>query len=443
MTRVYQTYGPIVALAANDRRAVLAFGPRYNQQLLTDPQLFHNSSLDFNSVGLTAPRDSAWYRTSTGLLTMNGARHKQQRRLMQPAFHRKQVDGYRDEMVTLIQRMLDGWQAKAGRADVFDIAHELRQLTLMIASQTLFGVDATADADSIGYKMERWIKANAAPSITLLPYNLPGTGYRRVLQVSEQLEAEIKAIIEHKRAHSDEHRDVLSTLISVRDEDGTALTDAELIGQAAILFIAGHETSANALTWALFLLAQHPHIASDLLDELDSVLHGDAPSVEQLGRLPLLERVVKESMRLLPPVSASQRLSTAPFKLGPYELPKHAAVTYSPYITHRIPELYEDPQRFMPQRWETIDPSPYEYLPFGAGPRMCIGWSFAMMELKLTLAMLHQRFRMALLPGTRVDRQVTITLQPKGGLPMRIVPQDRALTKVTVRGNIHEMVELD
>src|SRR4028118_18728 len=117
MTRAYHTYGPIVALAANDRRAVLAFGPRYNQQLLTDPQLFYNSSLDFNSVGLTAPRDSAWYRTSTGLLTMNGARHKQQRRLMQPAFHRKQVEGYRDEMVSLIQRMLDGWQTKAGRAE--------------------------------------------------------------------------------------------------------------------------------------------------------------------------------------------------------------------------------------------------------------------------------------------------------------------------------------
>lgn len=162
------------------------------------------------------------------------------------------------------------------------------------------------------------------------------------------------------------------------------------------------------------------------------MLRGSAPTVEQLGRMPLLERVIKESMRLLPTAAIGSRVSTGPFELGPYHFPRRTFVNFSQYLTHRLPELYPEPQRFKPERWETIDPSPYEYLPFGAGPRMCIGATFAMTELRIVLAMLLQRFRLAVVPGAQIDWGMTITLGIKGPLPMTVVAQDRRFSKTTI-----------
>jgi cytochrome P450 len=197
-----------------------------------------------------------------------------------------------------------------------------------------------------------------------------------------------------------------------------------------------------ALAWTLLLLAQQPRILADVVDELDSVLHGGAPTLEQLPRLPLLERVIKESMRVLPPASVMSRVSTEPFQLGPYAMPKGSIVTISPYITHRLPELYPEPRAFKPERWETVDASPYDYIPFGAGPRMCIGASFAMMEIKPVLAMVLQRYRLTVVPGTRVNYQVKITLSPKGGLPMIVARQDRHFRTTEVRGTVQRLVDL-
>ncbi|GAC1650172.1 MAG: hypothetical protein NVS4B8_24200 [Herpetosiphon sp.] len=443
MTRLHRDYGAIVALARNDPHSVFAFGPAYNQQLLSDPQLYYSTSLDLNSINLHVAHDTAWYRTGTGLLGMNGARHKQQRRLIMPAFHRKQVEGYHRTIVDITQRFLNDWHQQVPVGQPRDIQADMRHLALMIASQTLFGVDASRQAQSVGHTIERWIGANASPFVLLLPFNLPGSARRRVLQVSEDLEAQIKAIINRKRAAPSAERDVLDMLLAARDEDGGALTDDELIGQATVLFVAGHETSANALTWTLFLLEQHPYVLADVLDELESVLHGAAPSLHQLAELPMLDHVVKESMRLLPPVTLSQRICMEPVAIGPYKLPSHSAINWSPYITHRLPDIYPDPQRFRPARWDTLTVSPYAYVPFGAGPRMCIGAAFAMQEIKIILAMLLQRFRLQLVPGIRVDRQVRITLQPKHGMSMVVTQQDRQLRRTLVQGNIHEMVDLN
>ncbi len=219
------------------------------------------------------------------------------------------------------------------------------------------------------------------------------------------------------------------------------MSDMELIGQANTLFIAGHETSSNALTWTLFLLTQHPGDFADVVDELDGVLGGATPGVAQIGKLHKLEQVIKESMRLLPPAALTSRISTAPFELGPYSLPKDTIVTFGQYITHHMPELYTEPDKFIPRRWETIDPSPYEYLPFGAGPRMCIGATFAMTEIKLVLAMLLQRYRPAVQVGTQIDWHMRVTLAPRS-MPMAVEAQDRQFTKQPVGGNIHELVDL-
>jgi cytochrome P450 len=369
---------------------------------------------------------------------MNGAVHRQQRRLALPAFHKKRVEGYRDEMVAIGERALDGWKPGAR----IDIAREMQRLTLCIASQTLFGVDASADAGSVGPLIQRWMRLLESAGVFLLPRNWPGTPMRRLMHDSEELERRIVALIARKRADLAAHHDVLAMLIQARDDDGTGMTDAELIGQTAVLFVAGHETSSNALTWTLFLLSQHPGVLADLRDELHGVLRGAAPTVEQLGHLPLLERVVKESLRLLPPAPFQMRYSVVPFQLGPYIGPANATVTISSYMTHRLPELYAEPLRFRPERWETIDPTVYEYMPFGAGSHMCIGSTFALMEIRILLAMILQRFAPQLAPGARVDRHVSITMSPRQGMPMAVAPAGAASRAVAPRGNIREMVDL-
>jgi cytochrome P450 len=437
MTRVYRTYGELASMTHGDLTQVLAFGPKYNQLLLSDATLFHTV---FETI--TSERVKA-RRRGIGLLNMNGAQHKQQRRLMMPAFHRKQVESYREDMVAFTQAVLDRWQA----GQCLDIAQEMRQLTLRIACQTLFGLDISRRAPDIGLLVKRLLATNQfAPTIALFPFDLPGTPFHRMLRNAERLEDEILALIARKRVLPPEQGDVLAILIHARDDEGAGMTDFELIGQTMTLLLAGHETSANTLTWTLFLLAQHPKILADLVDELDSVLRGNAPTVEQLRpegtHLPLLERVIKESLRLLPPAALVSRVSTAPFEIGPYQLPAGAIVTISQYITHRLPHLYPEPWVFKPERWERLAPSPYEYIPFGAGPRMCIGATFAMMEIKIVLAMLLQHYRLSIVSGTTVDHQVKITLSPKGGMPMIVAPQDRQFSKTEVRGTIRNLVDL-
>lgn len=383
ITRARRQYGDIVALSRSAPVMVFAFGAEYNRQLLPDAALFETNL----NTGLRVSENSAMSRIGNGLLAMNGDKHRQQRRLMLPSFHRQQVSGYRDAMVDQIERTLEGWAPGERR----DMAAEMQGLTLGVALKTLFSLDATPEAHTLGELFRESLEISFSPIDMAIQVELPGTAYYRLARLAERIEAHVRALIEQRRAVGDGHRDVLSTLIAARDEDGQTLSDDELIGQTYTLFAAGHETSSNALAWTLLLLEQHPEVLADLHDELSGLLRGDAPTLEQLGRLPLLDRVVKEALRLMPPASLLVRQSTGPFTLGCYELPAAATVFLSPFMTHRSPELYDEPQAFRPERWERIDPSPYEYLPFGAGPRMCIGTTFALMEIKLALAIIVQR----------------------------------------------------
>lgn len=434
MSALRRDYGNLAAILHDYPWWLFAFGPAYNQHVLSDAALFHSTPI----APLTTPPNSALARLTNNLLTMNGETHRQQRRLMLPAFHRKRVESYRDDMVALTEAMLAGWHL----GQQLDVARAMQHLTLCIASRTLFGVDATSDTSSVGTLIHDWMAALESGGVLLLPKDLPATPFRRLLRLSDQLEARITTMIAQKRADPTAQHDVLAMLLAARDEDGTALSDEELIGQASVIFIAGHETSSNALTWTLFLLAQHPRILADIQSELAGVLRGGAPTLEQLGRLPLLERVIKESMRLLPPATFMMRYTTRPTQLGPYQLPIGATVTISPYITHHSPDLYPLPERFNPARWETIAPGTYEYLPFGAGPHMCLGSTFAMLEIKIVLAILLQRYQLALRPGARIDRNVKITMSPRQGMPMVVQLPGTALLRAEVRGNIREMVEL-
>ncbi len=431
LRELHTTYGDVVAIAQNDPSFVFAFGPELNHQLLANPAVFENGK----SGIVRFRKGSAMDRLFThNLGVMNGAHHRQQRKLMQPAFHRQRIAGYHADMVALTQAMLDRWQP----GQQIDLVPQMKQLTQRIAVKTLFGVYDEAEIDRVGALLRRTLSATTSPFVLLLPIDLPGFPYHRVERMAAQFDAYIRSVIARRRTQG-ESGDVLASLIYVRDEDGSQLSDDELIGHAFTLFVAGHETSSNALAATLFLLEQHPAIAADLLDELDGALHGAPPTMEHGGKLPLLEGVIKESLRLLPPALLGIRIAAQPTQLGGYAVGKGANVLYSEFITQRMPELYAEPNRFKLERWETLDPSPYEYLPFSAGPHMCIGWAFAMQELRVVLAMLLQRYRLSLIPGTRVD--LTVRMQAKHGLPVHVHAQDRQFRATPVQGNIRDLVE--
>jgi cytochrome P450 len=227
--------------------------------------------------------------------------------------------------------------------------------------------------------------------------------------------------------------------VQARDEDGSKLSDDELVGHTFTLYVAGHETTANALTWSIFLLHQHPDILSKLLEELDGNLKGSDPSLENLASLSLLDGVIKESLRLLPPAGIGVRITSQSCELGGYSIPKGTNVFFNQMITHRLPELYEEPDRFKPERWNSIKRSPYEYLPFSAGQHMCIGWNFATLEMKVVLAVLLQRFRFVMISGSKITPN--IMMRPIYGIPMKIVPQDGKFSRVPVKGKINQYVD--
>jgi cytochrome P450 len=436
MTHLYEDYGEIATLARGTAKHIFVFSPEYNQQVLGNTALFY--ALDADSLPVRIPKHSALARLYAGLHQMNGLRHKQQRQLLMPAFQKKRIAAWRDEMVSLIEQKLASWRT----GQVRDLFREMRELTLAIAVKTRLGLDPAQEGAAMCYLLERWISMVFSIPALLLPFDIPGLPYRHLLALSERLEREIGVIVEQKRTAGFDQGDVLSMLLQVHDEDGARLTDEELIGQITTLFVAGHDITARVLAWTLFLLSQHPHVMADLLDELDGKLHGSPPMAGQLGELPLLDGVIKESMRVLPPVLWWSRSSTAPCQLGPYSLPKGAKVSVSHYITHRRPDLYPQPNKFLPERWRIITPGPYEYIPFSAGPRACPGMAVAMMEMKLILSILLQRYRLMLPPRTRIDHDGLMLSAPKQGLPVLLVPQDRLFIKSDVRGNIRAMVDL-
>src|SRR5262249_7169624 len=202
----------------------------------------------------------------------------------------------------------------------------------------LFDPAVAGGGGVVGGRVPRCLRLGGPPAFVLAPYALPLTPFRRFLRFSRRLDRDLCDLIARKRARGADEGDVVSALLRARDADGTAMTDDELVGQANVLFLAGHETTANTLTWTLFLLAQHPRVAADLFDELHGKLRGDAPTPEQLAELPLLDRVVKESMRVLTVVPLSQRVAAAEVTLGPHRLPPKTEVIFSPYVTHHLPE---------------------------------------------------------------------------------------------------------
>jgi cytochrome P450 len=449
--RLFRRYGPMACLArgrstwlvstvAHPPGTVLFYGAELNHQIFSQHASYHKSALSgpLYPQGSVGERQRPLLRMLTGLFAVNDDAHRAQRRLLLPAFHKSRIEGYKDDMVAITESVLEGFRAGQLR----DVRFDMNELALRIATRTLFGADLGARGIELGRKLQRWLDlfkfAGAAP------LDLPGLPYWRWLNLTHAIDRDTRQIIADKRRDAGDRRDILSALLDATDEEGGALTEDELIGHAGVLFAAGHETSSNALCWTLALLSQHPRVAAALHEELSGKLGGSAPSVQQLAELPLLDGVVKESLRLLPPAPLNHRIAAVDTELGGYSVPRGTELISSVYHTHRVAEIYAEPQRFWPERWQTLDPGPYAYSPFGAGPRMCIGASFAVMEIKVVLSILLQRFRLALPPDARVDRSVSITMRPAPGLRMSVHDQDRdfASSARGVRGDLARMVDL-
>jgi cytochrome P450 len=361
-----------------------------------------------------------------GLLTSEGAHHRRQRRLAQPAFHRHRIASYGAVMAEAASRASARWHD----GETLDMAAEMMRLTLAIVGKTLFDADVEDDADEIGSALNDVIDLFG---FLLLPYSelleklpLPLPPLLRLQRARERLDAIIYRIIDERRASGEDHGDLLSMLLLAEDEEekGARMSNEQVRDEVMTLFLAGHETTANLMTWTWYLLWLNPHVESELHAELDSVLEDGRPAtVDDLPKLRFTEMVLAETMRLYPPAWAVGRTAVEDHEVAGYVIPSGSLVLLSQYIVHRDARFFPEPERFDPHRWttEAKESRPqFSYFPFGGGVRRCIGEGFAWMEGSLLLATLARRWKTTLASRYPVERSARLTLRPKKGMLMHL-----------------------
>jgi cytochrome P450 len=358
-----------------------------------------------------------------GLLTNEGEFHLRQRRMIQPAFHRTRIAEYARSMVEYGERVSESWSD----GDVRDIDKEMMRLTLQIVAKTLFSADVSDEADQVGKAMTTLVEMF---NYLLLPFSewlekLPLPHTRKLNQARSKLNSIIFQFIEENRRSGEDRGDLLSMLLAARDEtDGSAMADEQIRDEALTLFLAGHETTANLLTWTWYLLSQNNDADEKLRIELNDVLNGRSPTIDDIPSLKYTEAVLAESMRLFPPAWAIGRLSVTDHKFGRYDIAKGSLVLASPFVTHRDPRFWDDSDRFIPERWLQTSVKElgqqFRYFPFGGGVRRCIGESFAWTEGILLLATLGRKWKLELATDQKIGLQPMITLRPKFGMRMKL-----------------------
>jgi cytochrome P450 len=360
-----------------------------------------------------------------GLLTTDGETWRRQRRMVQPAFASSRLAGYAGVMVDEAARAAGAWRD----GEVRDVSREMMHVTLRVVSRTLFGHDVSArHIEDVGRAMRLFQGSLIRPDV--LPAWIPTPRRRKLRRALAALDALTYGVVAARRSSAVRQPDLLQMLVDAVDEegDGGRLTEKELRDQLVTLFLAGHETTSHALTWTLYLLSQNPRAERALHEEIDHVLGDRDPTYEDLARLPYTEQVIHESMRLYPPVYSVARKAHEDTVIGDYPVPAGSEVILWIYMTHRDARFYPEPDAFRPERFtpeEEAKRPKLAHLPFGAGPRACIGKVFAMIEARLLLATFARRWRLELVAGQRVRPQPRITLVPRGGLKMRFVARRR------------------
>lgn len=413
LTDIGRIYGDIAYMRMGPLRVYVLNQPSWIHELLvTKHKCFRRPAL---LVRPLAKLDG------NGLVLSEGDFWLRQRRLVQPAFSTRQIAGYAEVTVEYTRRMLARWRG----GTVLDVADEMTRLTLEIIAQTLFGVELSGRAAHLGEAVrvisEAYVREAGYP--VHLPDWLPLPQKRRKRWAIRTLDEMIWSIIRERRATREDHGDLLSMLLLAVDEegDGRGMTDRQARDEAMTLFNAGHDSTAAALAWIWYLVAAHPAVEARLVEEVDDVLAGRAPKLFHVPRLPYTQMVVKEAMRLYPPTWAMfPREATASVEIGPYTIPKRSWVYVFPWLTHRDPRFFEhpevfDPERFAPGRSDKIPQ--HAYFPFGSGPRVCIGNTFATTEIILIISCVLQQFRLKLAADQPdVEPEALIAMRPKGGL---------------------------
>jgi cytochrome P450 len=354
-----------------------------------------------------------------GLALSEGDYWKRQRRLAQPAFHRQRIQEYAAVMVEHAARAAARWKTGQTR----NIHEEMMLLALDITCSTLFGSDITSDAkEAIQHlvTLQRTFEEIATSSIPLPPF-VPTPANLRMRSRVRQLDRILYRMISERRRSNQESNDMLSILLNARDEDQSRMTDQQVRDEVMTLFVAGYETTALTLSWAWFLLSQHPEIEAKLSREICDVTGERPPSLEDFGRLKYTESVIKEVLRLYPPVYAQGREAIRECEIAGYRVPRGTQVFISQWVVHYDARFFAEPAAFRPERWMdgSLDKLPrFAYFPFGGGPRICIGAQFAMMEAVLVMATIRQKFRFSLVPGQRIRTRPAVTLTPDGGIWM-------------------------
>ncbi len=359
------------------------------------------------------------------LFTSEGESWLQHRRLMQPAFHRQHLAQLSQQMVAATEACLRKWE-QAGTQRVVDIAGEMMQLSLKIAGVTLFGTDLSQETDVVGraYRTGFEYVSHRLNTPPLVPAWLPTPRNRRFARDKRELDRVVLGMIAERRRKPGESRDVLSLLLAAQDEEtGVGLTDQEVKDEALTLVTAGHETVGAALSWTWYLLGQHPAIQESLHDEVCGLLKRRSPTINDLPQMPLVKAAFEEAMRLYPPAPAVPREAVEDDEVLGYRIPKGVPLIISSYVTHRRPDLWEKPERFNPERFlpaQVAHRPRFAYYPFGGGPRICIGNTFALTEGPLVLATLIQDYQVELIPDHPVVPDQTFTLRPKHGVLVKL-----------------------
>jgi cytochrome P450 len=423
LTRMQKEYGDVVTMRAYKYRVFFFSHPdAIEEVLVTQARKFEKGRILRANKRLFG----------NGLLTSEGDFWLRQRRLAQPAFHRGRVASYGETMVRFAERLLSEWRDGETR----DIHAEMMRLTLQIVAKTLFDAEVDREAREVGKALEAITELNSDfRRLVLTPPWLPTRQNIRAALATRKLNKIIYRIIAERRAAARDTGDLLSMLLAAQDEDGSRMNDTQLRDEAITIFLAGHETTAIALSWTWWLLAQHPEVEAKLHDELDTVLTGQSPRFEDLPRLAYTEKVITESLRLYPPAWGMPRLAIEDVEIAGYTIPKGCGVSVSQWVVHRDPRWYDEPGKFRPERWdgELQKRLPrFAYFPFGGGPRQCIGNTFAQMEAALVLATIAQRFRFRLVPDHPVTPLASITLRPRHGI--RVVLEVRGATPQPANG---------
>jgi cytochrome P450 len=410
-TAMAQKYGDVSGMRIGKFRSLFI-----NRPDLIEDVLVNNARLYHKGRILRANK----YLFGEGLLTSEGDFWLRQRRLAQPAFHRARVNAYAATMAEYAEQMIATWRNGEER----DIHEEMMQLALRIVSKTLFDADVTRDAKEVGETLDvlLQIAANFGRTI-LVPLWVPSPRNIRAKLGIKRLEKVIYRIIAERRANGRDTGDLLSILLHAQDEDGSHMNDRQLRDETITLFLAGHETTANTLAWTWWLLAQNPAVEKKFHEELDGVLSGRAPEVDDLPRLAFLNNVLTESLRLYPTAWGMARLAAEEHEIAGYPVRRGYGVAFAQWVIHRDARWFDAPLDFRPERWDNglAKQLPrFAYFPFGGGPRQCIGNTFALMEASVVLATIGQKFRFQLVPDHKVTPLASITLRPKNGIQVRL-----------------------